>query len=180
MAAFRANKRTITKFNHLVLDVIDASTVHNPNEPNITFQDLVQFMTQQYTVMSGDSNTARFQGMARSTVAGMRNEFAVEQLLIKYGVEFDSGDERDDARGGDIIVNNTRIDLKASEERAAAAQAKAAKNGYNPHRIIWSQIKAEDFKGELTLSPEAEERVARDLIPLINRAAHTNYPAVAS
>jgi hypothetical protein len=178
--AFKADKQTITRFNHLILDVIDASAVTNPNEPNINFQDLVRFMTQQYAIISGEGNTAKFQAMARSTVLGMRNEFAVEQILIKNGVEFDSGNEKDDARGGDIIVNNMRIDLKASEDRAAAAQARAIENGYNPDRIIWSQIRSGDFRGELTLPPEAEERIAQDLIPLINRAAHTNYEALAS
>jgi len=172
--AFKSDKQTITEFNHLLTEII------NLGAEKFSFNELLTFMTQQYAASSGETNTRKFQGKAFSAIDGMRNEFNVEQLLIKNDIEFKKGTIAQDAQGGDIFVNRTPIDLKSSWMSAERAKIAAQEQGYNPNRIIWSGIEFEDFEGQLLLPAHTEARVMKRLIPAINKAAGTDYQAIAS
>jgi len=174
VSEYTANKQTVIKFNHILHEVINAGA------HAFDFSELVAFMTQQYGAISGEKNLANFEGIARMAVNGMRNELAVEQILIQNGIDFELGDENDEVHGGDFIVNGVRIDIKSTLARTEKAQQRERELGRNPDHVIWSHIDFKDYQGKLSLSQEGIEKASKELIPLINRAAGTAYQAVAS
>lgn len=124
---FREAKAMIRRFNDALQDIIDTGANH------LSFDDLLNFMTTMYRKSHGSSPEA-FKNEARSTLIGMRNELAVEQALIASGIEYEQGTDEDDAKGGDIIVNGVRIDIKSSHELAEEAKQQARDNSdHNRH-----------------------------------------------
>jgi hypothetical protein len=172
--AYKADKQAITEFNHILRNVIEEGADY------FNFSELLQFMTQEYKSISGASNVRGFYDAARMSIAGMRSEVAVEEILEENGVDFTQGTLEDDARGGDFIINDTRIDIKAGRFNTTMSQLKATEGGYSHEQIVWSRIEFEDFEGNLRLSTQVKKRVAKYLIPSINQAAGTDYQAIAS
>lgn len=160
---FREGKARIRRFNDALQDVIDNGANH------LSFDDLLNFMTTMYRKSHGSSPEA-FKNEARSTLIGMRNELAVEQALLASGIEYEQGTDEDDSKGGDIIVNGVRIDIKSSYERAEEAKQQARDNGYNPDVIIWSRIRFPDFEGRLTLPFEKAQELGLQLRADIEKA----------
>lgn len=158
------DREKVSRFNHTVGEVINAS------RGQFNFDELVTFMTQQHIILGGHDTQEDFHTEARSLVVGIRNEMAVEQVLIASGVEFERGTEDQDLHGGDFIVEGVPIDFKASLHTAERAKKSASERGYNPDTIVWSHIKFSDFRGGLVLPAEHNERVAKELIPDIERA----------
>lgn len=164
------SRETVTHFNHVLRDTIEASI----NE-DISYIELEKLITDQHNKVSGNLEPAEFKGMVHTTIDGMRNELAAEMILINHGVEFDQGSEEDDSKGGDFIINGVSIDIKSGEKNAQNKKHEADIRGFNSDTIIWSQIKFEDFGGKLYLDPETEAKVAAKLLPLVDKAAGTNY-----
>lgn len=164
------SRETITHFNHVLRDTVEASI----NE-DISYIELEKLITDQHNKVSGNMDPAGFKNMVHTTIDGMRNELAAEMILVNNNVVFKQGTEEDDSRGGDFIINGVPIDIKSGEKNAENKKYEAQQRGFNSDTIIWSQIKFEDFGGKLYLDPETEAKKAAKLLPLIDRAAGTNY-----
>lgn len=169
---FRANKQTVIKFNGILKEVMNAGAA------KFNFAELLEFITNQYTSIQAADNV-KFQEAIRQRMVGIRDELAVEQILIENGIDFELGSEEDEEVGGDFIINDVRIDIKSSQHAAVRAKQIASAHDDDPDRFIWSQIESKDYRGKLTLPPSATKRVAENLIPLINTAANTNYQLAA-
>lgn len=161
---YLTDKRRTTKFNHILREVINAGA------GKFNFNELLVFLTNQHIAMGGKDSQNEFHGMTRTALVGMRNEIAVEQILIRSGIEYKLGTEEQDAHGGDFIIDGVGIDVKASEKTTEHAKQNASHHGYNPDVIVWSHINFKDFDGELFLPQHLNEQVASDLIPDINVA----------
>lgn len=170
----KRNKDTVTHFNHTLRQAIEVGAL------KMTMNELVTFMTTQYAVMTQSQDTQYFYNESHATAYGMRDEVAVEQILIKYGVDFKTGEEEDDEHGGDIIVNGVNIDLKSTRQAAERAKAKQKRFGYDDSHIVYSGIEDSDYRGQLYLPAEAEERIAKTLIPRILEAAGVSDQVVSA
>lgn len=166
---FYDSKRQVIEFNHTLHEVI------NSGASQFNFNELLTFMTNIYTATSGQENAEDFYHHARTTLVGMRNEMAVEQMLINAGIEYDLGSLKQDAAGGDFIVNGVAIDVKASENSAEAARQKAMDGGYDPNTILWSHIEFDDFNGELTLPFEKSNEIFARFKPDLDRALASEH-----
>jgi len=160
---FHDQKQEIIEFNHTLREVINAGA------SRFSFDELLAFMTTMYEA-SGGETTLNFHNRARSALVGMRNEIAVEQVLIAAGVDYELGDAAQDAKGGDFIIDGVSIDVKTSEQSARYAQEKARRNGFNPRTIVWSHINFTDFEGQLTLPPEMNDAIFAKIKPDIDMA----------
>lgn len=170
-AHYRMNKQKVTDFNHVLREVINAGA------PQFDFNELLVFMTTQHIAMGGRDTQQEFHDMARSSLVGMRNEIAVEQVLIANGVNYELGTAEQDARGGDFIIEDTMIDVKASPRTAEDAKQEAIRYGRNPNLIVWSHINFDDFEGKLTLPARLNQSVGHRLLPDIDKAVASNqYP----
>lgn len=160
-----ADKQKITEFNHSLREVIEASA------DKFSFNDLMVFMTNMHVGMRGLESREEFYNMSREAMIGMRNEVAVEQILISYGdFSVETGTVEDDARGGDFIIDGAPIDVKASYNSAQRAQEKSINHGYDPSGIVWSQIEFEDFEGNLLLPDDRAYEISHHLIPAVDQA----------
>ncbi len=146
------NKKTITKFNHTLREVI------NDGASKFTFNDLLVFMTNMHIAGGGRDTATGFQENVRDVLIGMRNEMAFEQ----------------DALGGDVIINGVPIDVKASQSTVDIARKEAVRHGSNPHLIVWSHINFEDYEGQLTLPYERAATVLERVKPDIDQAVASN------
>lgn len=158
------DKRKVTEFNHTLHEVINAS------RGQFNFHELLTFMTNQHIALGGSTTQEEFHGMARDALVGMRNEMAVEQVLLASGVKFEGGTIEQDSHGGDIIIEDIPLDLKASTYATKSAKESARKHGKNPDLIIWSHIYPEDYRGELVLPAKHNQRIASELLPDIHQA----------
>lgn len=161
---FYDHKERITEFNHVLREVINAGA------SKFNFDELLTFMTTMYVAANGREGMNSFHSQARMAIIGMRNEVAVEQLLISGGVEYDLGTQDQDSKGGDVVIQGVLIDVKASERSAENAKLKARQSGRNPDRIVWSHITFEDYEGRLTLPAQKNEEVLQALLPDLRKA----------
>jgi len=167
---FKENKRRMISFNHSLKEVIELG------HQKISFNELLNFMTDMHIAINGHATAEQFHNLARQNLYGMRNEVAVEKILLRYS-DFESiemGDEDDDWRGKDIIIDGTPIDVKAGHQNASWLKQKAQVKGYNPDLIVWSHIRAGDYAGKLELPDEACEKIAPALIADIEKAIESH------
>jgi hypothetical protein len=164
--AYYKNKEKVIGFNHTLHEIINAAGT----KPPFDFSELLSFMTQMHIRGGGQATAQDFNTAAGSRLVGARNEMATEQVLIYGGVDYENGTVDDDGMGGDIIIGNVLIDVKAGELTARRAQEKARQEGHNPKTIIWSHIEFEDFKGGLILPKERNAPVFTALKPDIDAA----------
>lgn len=152
-------KETVIDFNHTLREVIEV------NNNRFNFEDLLVFMTEIHAAINGPDTQQEFYDHGQEVLIGMRNEIATEQILLQYSdYEFELGDEADDAIGADLIIEGVPFDVKSSPKSTERAQKTALRYGRNPHLVIWSHLKPEDFKGRLTLPAEASKKAAPELI----------------
>lgn len=164
---FYDNKGRVTEFNHILREVINAGA------SRFGFNNLLTFMTNMNAASGNRENTGEFHAQARAALVGMRNEIAVEQVLIGAGIDYELGTLEDDAEGGDIIIENIPIDIKASLNATQRAQEKARQFGRDPNRIIWSHIQFEDYEGQLTLPYRLNGAVYAKMKPDLDKALHS-------
>lgn len=169
---FSESKKDIIAFNHALKEVINAGA------SKFGFNDLLTFMTNMNTAINGVRTQGYFHTIAREAIIGMRNEVGFEQVLIAAGIEYEEGDEDADAHGGDYIIDNVPIDIKASELTAENARRKAEKSGYDSSTIIWPQINFEDFNGKLVLPPEVIDSKVEAVSEAIAQAIAPNYQRI--
>lgn len=165
---FKRFKKEIRGFNDALRDVIEKSG-------NMTFDELINFLATTYTAAHGKSPSS-FISHARDTIIGARNEVAFEQILTTAGITFNEGTDEDDARGGDVLVENVRIDTKTSWRKTEKAKAHALAHGYNPDRVVWSHINQDDYEGRLTLPAYKLQELAAKVRPDIERAVASVRP----
>jgi hypothetical protein len=156
---FYDSKQIVIEFNHALRRVIATDA------PRFDFEELLNFIVDTYTTVTGQENTDDFYHHIRTTLVGMRNEIAVEQMLIAAGISYELGSLKQDAVGGDFIINGVPVDIKASEKTADSARQRAISGGYDPGSIAWSHIDFEDFNGALTLSPQKSREIFAQLEP---------------
>ena len=165
---FKEAKKDIRHFNDALRDVIE-------NSGDMTFNELMDFLATAYTTAHGESPNS-FINHARDTLIGARNEVAFEQILTTAGIKFDKGTDQDDARGGDVLIEDVRIDTKTSWLKTERTKASARARGYNPDRIIWSHINQEDYDGKLTLPLYKLRELAKKVQPDVERAVASVHP----
>ncbi|MDN5275231.1 MAG: hypothetical protein JWP06_1132 [Candidatus Saccharibacteria bacterium] len=156
---FYDHKDKITEFNHVLREVINAGA------SRFNFDELLIFMTNMYIASSGSKDAQSFHAQARMTIVGMRNEVAIEQLMIAAGVEYNLGTAAQDSVGGDIVIQGVLIDVKASEKSAEKAKQKAKRSGRNQDRIVWSHIEFADYEGGLMLPYKKNDEILQKLLP---------------
>jgi hypothetical protein len=163
---FYDHKDKITEFNHVLKEVI------NVGASRFDFEALLTFMTNMYVAGSRPEHeeAESFHSQARFAIIGMRNEVAVEQLLIAGDIDHEPGTKRQDDEGGDIVVQTVFIDLKASEKSAEKAKRRARMAGRNPDLVVWSHIYLEDFEGQLALPYRKNEEILGRLLPDLKKA----------
>ena len=159
---FYDSKQIVIEFNHALRKVISTDA------PRFDFEELLHFIVDTYTAVSGQKHADDFYHHIRTTLVGMRNEIAVEQMLIGAGVAYELGSLKQDAVGGDFIINGIPVDIKASEKTAEVARQRAIDGGYDPSSILWSHIEFEDFDGALRLSPQKSREIFAQLEPELN------------
>lgn len=164
---FYDGKATIIRFNDALGEVI------NSGASKFDFGDLLTFMTTMFSA-SNQHNVGDFHDRARQAIIGMRNEMAVEQLLITGGVNFRRGTPEEDGKGGDFIVEGVPIDFKSKEFFAQKARNEAKERGYDGSTILWSHVDFEDFEGKLMLPYNKCVEIFAKLKPELDRviAAH--------
>lgn len=166
---FKEAKRTIRGFNDALRLYIEKNGAH------MTFNELVDFLTAKYISAHGESPYG-FANHLRDTLVGARNEVAFEQILAAAGITFDKGTDNDDARGGDVLVDDVRIDTKTSWQKTERAKAEALAYGYNADRIVWSHVESEDYEGQLTLPLAKLRELAKKVRPDIEQAVASAHP----
>jgi hypothetical protein len=159
-------KETIIRFNDTLGEVI------NNGASQFNFGELLTFMTNMFSA-SNKHHVADFHEKAREAIIGMRNEMAVEQLLIVGGVEFRRGTPEEDERGGDFIIEGVPIDFKSKEFYAEKDRRDAEERGYDGSGILWSHINFEDFEGKLALPYDKCEAAFAKLKPELDAAIAT-------
>jgi len=164
---FYDSKDSVTDFNHIIREVINAGA------SKFDFDSLLMFMTRMQVASGNRENLDEFRTQTRQAVIGMRNEVSFEQVLIANGIEYTLGTREQDAEGGDIIMEEVPLDLKASRIAAEQAQEKARRAGRNPNRIIWSHISFKDYRGELILPYELNSKVFAEVKPDLDKALHS-------
>ncbi len=153
------------QFNHALREVID-------NHPSLSFTDILNFMTEMHTTVSGPDTQKQFYTGAREVLDGMRHEIGFEQILGALpDLDYREASIDEDINGADIIVtvDNTEIpvDIKGSPRTTAFKREKS----YHPERIIWSQLSFEDFNGGMRISRQLAEKKAPALRAELERAA---------
>jgi hypothetical protein len=168
---FYDSKDTIIEFNDTLVEVI------NSGASQFDFGELLTFMTNIFSASNsfGDQHasrhrTADFNARARESLVGMRNEMAVEQLLIAGGVEFRRGTVEEDSKGGDYFIEDVPIDFKSDEYSAQRARMRTEENGYDGSGIVWSHVNFEDFEGKLMLPYEKCVTIFAKLKPDLDAA----------
>ena len=150
---FYEAKDTIIEFNDTLVEVI------NSGASQFDFDELLTFMTNMFSAgnnlgsdhVAGRRRIADFSSRARESLVGMRNEMAVEQLLIYGDVDFRRGTVEEDSKGGDYFVEGVPIDFKSDERSAERSRLRAEEGGYDSSGILWSHVTPRDFEGKLTL-----------------------------
>lgn len=142
---FKHDKQAVTGFNHAVKEVINAGG------NKLDFNDLLVFVTHMGQQINRDADQKQFHAMARESLIGMRNEVAFEQILIAADLDYEVGDEDDDAKGADFIINGIPVDVKASQFGVERSRQQARDHGYSNRGVVWSHVDFEDFNGKLTL-----------------------------
>lgn len=165
---FRSHKTRLTEFNHTLHEVINAGA------SKFNFDQLLEFMTTMYMATGNRDDVGDFNSNARSAIVGMRNEMAVEQLLIAGGYDYTLGTVEQDAEGGDVIVEGIPIDLKASKFAEERAKQRAQENGYYHDNILWSHIEFQDYDGQLTLPYNKVDEILARLKPDLDHIIHTS------
>lgn len=161
---FYSNKDTVTEFNHILGEVINAGA------SKFTFDELLTFMTNMHAASGNRENTGDFYTHAKRALIGMRSELAVEQVLIANGIDYSLGDLEQESKGGDVIINDIPIDIKSSLQATERAKERAKRNGWNPDRIVWSHITPKDFDGKLTLPYDRIEEIFARIKPDLDKA----------
>jgi len=134
----------VVRLNHALKELVDAN-------PLLSFTNVLGFLQQMNTAINGQGHAELFSYEARSILVGMRHEIAVEQMLgMMPDVDYQDTSLENDLKGSDVFVSidnspYVAIDIKASETSAQNAQQKAARRGYNPAVIVWSQLYDNDF-----------------------------------
>lgn len=166
---FLAARNEVIDFNHTLHDALDV--IGN----RYNFHELLTFLDQSYATTSGGRGNKLFHERMKEAIVGMRNELAVEQVLISEGIEYQLGTLEEDAKGGDFIISGVPVDVKSSFFSAEKAKREASRHGRNPDTIIWSQIDFEDFEGRLSLPYEKVAAVGKKLLPKIERAVSSAH-----
>ena len=172
---FYDSKEAIIGFNDTLVEVI------NSGASNFDFGELLGYMTNMFSASNHNRRrVADFQARAREALVGMRNEMAVEQLLIAGGIDYRRGTVEEDSKGGDYIIEGVPFDFKSDEYSAEKARLRAEEGGYDSSTIVWSHIRFEDFEGKLTLPYDKCAPILAELKPELDAAiaAHKN-PQVA-
>lgn len=170
--------RKAIAFNHAAKELIN-------NQPNIEFNELVAFTTKMYLGMHRDdpdlSDEHRYHQRAlyvrdatKQRLHGMRSELAMEQIIWAANdpaIEYEETTIEDELRGVDLFItyHGQRVGIDAKASRAAAQMAKAKSS--HPERIVWSQVKWDDFDGGFRISDELAARKVPDLLAELRSAA---------
>lgn len=172
---FYDSKDAIIGFNDRLVEVINSGASH------FDFGELLTFMTNMFSASNNNRRrVADFQARAREALVGMRNEMAVEQLLIAGGIEFRRGTVEEDSKGGDYIIEGVPFDFKSDAHSAEKARLRAEEGGYDSSTIVWSHINFEDFEGKLTLPFDKCDAILAELKPELDAAiAARKNPQVA-
>lgn len=162
---FYDSKDAIIGFNDTLVEVINVGAAH------FDFNQLLTFMTNVFSASNHNRRrVADFHARAREAIVGMRNEMAVEQLLIAGGIEFRRGTVEEDRKGGDYIIEGVPFDFKSDQYSAEKARLRAEEGGYDSSTIVWSHINFEDFEGKLTLPYEKCAPILAKLKPELDAA----------
>lgn len=161
---FATSKEDVISFNHTLREVI------NVGASKLSFDDLLQFMVKMHVESGGRESMQSFEQQARNRLVGMRDEMAFEQMLIAGDVNYRIGEPEEDAIGGDFIVEGIPIDVKSSEFTARDAKRRATERNRNPHRIIWSHIRPQDYNGRLTLTYDQSKALFSEIEPELAQA----------
>lgn len=171
---FYDSKDTIINFNDTLVDVIGAGA------ERFDFDELLAFMTNVFSALSGGHHVRDFEERAREAIVGMRNETAVEQLLTAGGVEFRRGSIKEDSKGGDYFIDGIPFDFKSNEMSAERARMKAEEGGYDGGTILWSHVHSEDFEGKLALPQAKRQAIFAELKPELDAAIQAHkHPQTA-
>jgi hypothetical protein len=165
---FYDSKDAVISFNDTLVEVI------NGGASLFDFEELLTFMIDVFAATSDQHQAHDFHGYAREAIVGMRNEMAVEQILIAGGVEYRSGTIKEDSKGGDYFIDGVPIDFKSNEDSAKRARMRAEEGGYDGSAILWSHVRFEDFDGKLMLPYDRAVAIFAELKPDLDAviAAH--------
>lgn len=163
--------KDVVQFNHALREVID-------NHPALKFTDILNFMTEMHTAVSGPDTQKQFYTDAREALDGMRHEIGFEQILgVLPDLDYREASVEEDIYGADIVVTvddtEIPIDIKASPRTAAFKREKS----HHPERIVWSQLNFEDFNGGMRIPRQLAEKKAPALRAELERAANAERAA---
>lgn len=161
---YKTYKRRIIDFNQRLRDVIRSSA------SKLKFDDLLEYMTGSFAKHHSKAATNEFSERARTTIVGMRNEVALQQVLDEAHVPYQQATQLQDAHGGDIVIDGVPIDIKSSRFAVMRAKQRARRAHHDTRTIVWSHIEPEDFRGQLKLPERAVSPLWRELRLDLQRA----------
>lgn len=160
--------RTVVEFNHALRDIINYA-------PDMSFTDLLGFMTSLHINLSGPDQRQYFFQEARSALIGMQNEIGFEQIIGNIdGLRYtDATVDQEIEDGIDMLIQyqgkKIPVDIKRSDTgvRNANSHNDGTKLNISPH--IPFDAFNNGFRLDAAVAKRMAPRVERDIRSFISQ-----------